>query len=215
MNRDHIVCEDAVSAWFQAIAQHGWRAASLRHAAALSGLSAQDIQRFAADKLDALSIFQGKVAKDSARAAAGEGAGMGSVRDRLFDGLMQGFDVLQSERAAVLALWTSRDPAVFAIAIGRAGSGVRRLASAAGCDTKGVRGQVRLAALAALCAKAFDTWRSDISPDMQATMAEIDRMLAKAEQAETEGFSLALVGLSGLPNPFDRARRSSPGPRSE
>jgi len=195
-----------VAAWLAAIAEQGWHDATLHRAAELSGLPSAAIISGAGDRLEAVSLFQDWAAREAAVAAAGDG----TVRERLFDGMMRGFDVLQEHREAVLRLWKSRDPGLFALAIGRAGPGLRRLAIAAGADVGGVRGQLRLLALAGLGARAFDAWSRDESPDMSATMAELDRLLEKAEQAETEGFSLGLVGLSGLPNPFDRARRSSP-----
>jgi len=197
-----------VAAWLAAIAEQGWHDATLHRASELSGLSSAAIIGGAGDKLDAVSQFQDWAAREAAEIAAV--AGDGTVRERLFDGMMRGFDMLQEHREAVLRLRKCRDPGLFALAIGRAGPGLRRLAAAAGADVGGVRGQLRLLALAGLGAKAFETWSTDESPDMAATMAELDRLLGKAEQAETEGFNLGLVGLSGLPNPFDRARRSSP-----
>ncbi len=154
----------------------------------------------AGDKFDALAAFQEHVATEATNGARGSG----STRERLFDGLMQGFDALQAERAAVLAVWKSRDPGVAALIAGRAGWQLRRLATAAGVDVSGVRGQVRLAALAALALKAFGTWRQDEAADMSGTMAELDRLLDKAERAETQGLSADLIGLPGLSSLGDR-----------
>ena len=120
------------------------------------------------------------------------------MRERLFDGLMRGFDALQGRRGAALAIWNSRDPGVTLLLAGRAGLHLRRLAMAAGADVSGVRGQLRLAALGALCLQAFTAWRADESADMAATMAELDRLLERAERAETEGLTPDLIGLPGL-----------------
>jgi hypothetical protein len=98
----------------------------------------------------------------------------------------------------VLAIWGSRDPGVLVLLAGRGGLHVRRLAQAAGMAIDGPRGQLRLAGLAALIAQAFAAWRRDDSADMAATMAELDRLLERAERAETEGLSPDLVGLPGL-----------------
>ncbi len=206
-----IVRNDAVAAWLAAIAEQGWQDASLDRAAALSGIAAADIIRQAGDKVEAVALFQERVARESAAAAAGEG----SVRERLFEGLMRGFDLLQEQRAALLKMRASRDPGLMALVAGRSGTGLRRLAVAAGAETEGVGGKLRQLALAAIGAKALDAWVKDESADLSATMAELDRLLVKAERAETEGFSLDLVGLSGLPNPFDRGPRSLPDPRPE
>jgi len=196
----------AMSGWLGAIAEVGWGKASVDRAAAGSGLSEAEILRDVGDRVDAVVAFLQSVANEAASVAAGPGG----TRSRLFDGVMQGFDGLQARRKAVLKLWDSRDPGLLALAAGLAPLALRRLAVAAGVDVRGLQGQLRLLALAALVGKAFAIWREDESNDMAATMAEVDRLLAKAEKAETEGFSPALVGLSGWSNPFDRARRSLP-----
>ncbi len=184
----------ARDAWLAAIAARGWRHADLDEAASLSGLPADTLRAFG-DRIDALVALQDHVA---AEAAAGAAEAQGTVRDRLFDGLMRGFDAAQQARAAVLAIWASRDPGVFVLLGGRAGLHVRRLALASGIDVDGVRGRLRLAALSGLVAQAFAAWRRDESADMSATMAELDRLLERAERAETEGVSPDLVGLPGL-----------------
>lgn len=188
------VSSRAVDAWMSAVAAHGWRGATLEQAALVSGLAADDL-RGAGDRIDALAAFQDRVAAEAALGASQTG---GSVRDCLFDGLMRGFDSAQTHRAAVLAIWSSRDPGVALLLSGRAGLHVRRLALAAGIDVSGVRGQLRLAGLAGLIAQAFAAWRGDESADMAATMAELDRLLERAERAETEGLSPDLIGLPGL-----------------
>ena len=124
---------------------------------------------------------------------------------------MRGFDTLQVNRAAVLAIWRSRDPGVALLLGSRAGLHVRALAQAAGANVSGVRGQLRIAALGALCLQAFRSWTADESADMSATMAELDRLLERAEKAELEGVTPDLIGLPGLTSvlsrlPFGRRR---------
>lgn len=201
----------ARAGWLAAIAEQGWRRASLADAARLSGLTEDEVRTQAGDRVDALAALQDRVAAEAASGAAESG---GSVRDRLFDGLMRGFDAAQEERAAVLAIWNSRDPGVLLLLAGRGGLHLRRLAQAAGADVQGPRGQFRLAGLTALIAQAFATWRADDSADMSATMAELDRLLDRAERAETEGLSPDLLGLPGLSSLFSRLpwRRGSGDP---
>lgn len=216
------VPDRAVEGWIAAIGEKGWRGAGPADAARLSGLSAEEVRTSARDRIDALAALQDRIAAEAAAGAAEAG---GSVRDRLFDGLMRGFDAAQAARPAVLAIWGSRDPGVLLLLGGRGPLHVRRLAQAAGVAVEGVRGQLRLAALGALIAQAFATWRRDASPDMAATMAELDRLLERAERAETEGLSPDLVGLPGLSalvsrlgvqrGTGDRAPRPSGDPAAE
>jgi hypothetical protein len=214
----------AWAAWLAAIARDGWQGVTLESAAALAGLPPARLIADVGDRTDAVAAFAAHVAAE-AQAGAAEGAGGAlSTRDRLFDGLMRGFDALQAERDAVLALWNSRDPGVAALVLGLAGPSLRRLASAAGVPAGGLRGPLRQLALGALLLKLFDSWRRDDSPDMAATMAELDRLLTRAERAETEGLSPDLLGLPGLGPIVDRlgfrrgrddqAPPPSPGPGS-
>lgn len=215
--------EPALNAWLAEIAHSGWRKASREGAAEACGLASEELIEALGDRFDALAAFQDLVAQEAALgAASGE-----SVRERLFDGMMQAFDLLQAHRAAVLAVWHSRDPGVAALVAGRAGLHLRRLAVASGIDVGGVRGRLRLAALSVLAWQAFAAWRADESPDMAVTMAELDRLLLRAERAETEGFSPDLLGLPGVTALFDRLRLRpqrgrdgqalppSPGPSAE
>lgn len=181
--------------WLSAIAEMGWRRAGFDDAARHAGLAADEIRTHAGDRVDALAALQDHVAAEAATGAAEAG---GTVRDRLFDGLMRGFDAAQAQRGAVLAVWASRDPAVLVLLAGRGSLHVRRLAQSAGVDISGARGRLRLAGLTALIAQAFAAWRRDDSPDMSATMAELDRLLDRAERAETDGISPDLLGLPGL-----------------
>jgi hypothetical protein len=198
----------ARDAWLAAIGANGWSKATLEDAARLSGLSADAVAAACGDRFDAVAALQDHVATEAAMGAAEAG---GSVRDRLFDGFMRGFDALQPQRAAVLAIRSSRDPGVAMLLAGRAGLHVRRLAMAAGIETGGFRGQARMAALAGLALKAFEGWRQDESADMAATMAELDRLLERAERAEREGLSPDLLGLPGLTSLLGRlpGRRAS------
>ncbi len=205
--------EQALEGWLAAISDAGWRKATLEAAAAASGLEPSELIAALGDRFDALAAFQDRVAQEAALGCASGS----NVRERLFGGMMQGFDLLQAHRGAVLALARSRDPGVAALVAGRAGLNVRRLALAAGMDVSGVKGHLRLAALASICWQAFTAWREDNSADMAGTMAGLDRLLASAERAETEGFSPDLLGLPGLTALFDRLRLPRllrPGQRS-
>ena len=184
----------ANAAWLRAIAKHGWRDVSVDSAAALSGMSAEALIALAGDKFDAVAAFHDRLSQEAAKGAAVPG----SARDRLFDGLMRAFDVLQEHRDAVLALWNSRDPGLAIMILGRSRARLRRLAGAAGVQSDGWRGELRLAVLAGIIAKTFATWRADDSADMAATMSELDHLLARAERVETEGMSPNLLGVPGL-----------------
>ena len=188
-------------AWLAEIAAVGWRKARAAGAAARADVSEELLRRTLGERSDAVAALQADVARAAVAAALEAG---GSVRDRLFDGLMAGFDRLQVNRPAVLLIWRSRDPVVGALLAARGLFDVRRLALAAGIEVRGVRGQLRLLGLAALCLQAFRAWSGDDSADMSATMAALDKLLERAETAEVEGPSPDLIGLPGLTSLLNR-----------
>ncbi len=53
---------------------------------------------------------------------------------------------------------------------------------AAGIDTGGYKGAIKIAGLTALYLKTLKTWREDDSEDMAKTMAELDKNLERSEQ---------------------------------
>lgn len=202
-----------VAAWLAVVARAGWQGATLAATAAEAGRPEAEVAAELGDGFDALAAFLDQVGSAAVAAAA---AASGPVRDRLFDGIMAGFDTLAPHRAAVEALVTSRDPGVWALAAARAGPAIRRLASAAGVDVTGLAGPARVAALAALAARAFHVWRRDQSPDMAATMAELDRLLARAaDLAEAGPAALIRRLFPAFPGRRDRAPGPAPDPAAE
>ncbi|WP_448579463.1 hypothetical protein [Thermaurantiacus sp.] len=201
----------ARDAWLAVIARDGWRAATIDLAAEEAGCSRQEIARKVADAVDALDLFLHEISGSALDAAAGA---EGSVRDRLFDGIMAGFDRLQAHRAAVEAMVTAKDPAVPALVALRAGPAIRRLAAVSGISTVGISGALRVAALSGLLARALHAWRKDESADMAATMAELDRLLDQAERAADEGVRALFPAFPGFGR-SDRAPGQAPDPQGE
>lgn len=200
--------DQAVRAWMMAIADHGWHGASLALAAQAAGLSRADIAGAVGDRHDALGQLMARAA-DAAFAGATVDGG---VRERLFDGLMAGLDVVQAERRAVLAVVDARDPGVGLMLAARTPAALRRIADAAGIDARGPRGAARMAGLLAVAVALARAWRDDDSPDMAATMAALDRLLERAEKAEVDGLSPSLLGLPAFPYPFRRVPEPAPDP---
>jgi hypothetical protein len=187
---------EAVAAFLRVVARDGWMATTPAAIARDAGIPLEQLLAEIGDPFDALAAFQEHVAREAMLGAASEG----SVRDRLFDGVMRGLDALQPHRGAVEALIAARDPGVLALAGAKAAAGARRLAAAAGVPVSGFAGPLRVAALSALFARVFAAWRRDETPDMAETMAELDRLLKDAERVAEGGLSEALrIALPAFP----------------
>ncbi|MDE2319635.1 MAG: TetR family transcriptional regulator [Rhodospirillales bacterium] len=107
----------------------------------------------------------------------------GSVRDKLFDILLRRFDYLQPRRAGVVALMRVLPfcpPLALALAEMNLAS-MGWLLEGAGVDATDIGGALRKRGLLAVWLYGLRAWAQDESPDLTATMAAVDKALAKAE----------------------------------
>lgn len=176
---------ELVDAAFALGAEKGWRHVSAAAAARHAGL----------DLAAARGRFPctGAILKafgEQADAAALHGAlAEGSVRDRLFDILLRRFDFLQTHRAGVLALMKFL-PACppLALALARLNlASMGWLLEGAGVDATGLRGGLRKRGLLLVWACGLQAWARDESEDLSATMAAVDKALARAEGLAARG----------------------------
>ena len=101
-------------------------------------------------------------------------------RDLLFDVLMTRFDVLAPHKAALKSM-AQAGAADLALA-GPLLASQHWMLQAAGIDTSGPGGAVRVAGLAGIYASVFRTWLEDDDPGQARTMAVLDRRLRRAER---------------------------------
>jgi AcrR family transcriptional regulator len=107
----------------------------------------------------------------------------GSARDRLFDVLMRRFDALVPYRPAIARIVgdQARDPLAALCGLAGLARSMACMLEAAGLSTTGIRGALRVKALSATYLGTLRVWLSDESPDLAATMAALDRHLARLE----------------------------------
>jgi AcrR family transcriptional regulator len=179
--------ERVIDAVLALTARDGWRAASLPAIAAEAGVGLGALYDRFPDKPAILAALIRRVDRAMLTSggdgpAEGNGPAEGSPRDRLFDVVMRRFETLQTMRPSITAIVAGVDPASAARALS---AGVRSLAwmlEAAGLDSTGVIGRLRVAGLATVYARAFRAWLDDDGADLGKTMAALDRGLAQAER---------------------------------
>ena len=107
-----------------------------------------------------------------------------SPRDRLFDLMMERFDVLNENRAAIVSILNAFrfDPKQAVISLPHLGRSMSWMLEAAGLETGGIKGAAKVLGLTALYLKVLRTWKDDDTEDMSATMAALDKSLSHAEE---------------------------------
>jgi len=133
------------------------------------------------DKADIMAAYGRRVDQETlASSATGDDE---SPRDRLFAVLMDRFDVLNRDRAAVLSILGSfkSDPAQAAITLPHLARSMAWMLEGAGIPAKGWRGAAYVAGLSALYLFVLRTWVEDEGGDLPKTMAALDSALNRAE----------------------------------
>lgn len=106
-------------------------------------------------------------------------------RDRLFDVIMERFDILNEDRAAILSIAKSfcSDPRGAFSGLPHLGQSMVSMLDIAKIDGAGPRGMLTAFGLTGVYLYALKTWRDDESPDMGKTMVALDKALERAESA--------------------------------
>jgi ubiquinone biosynthesis protein COQ9 len=135
-------------------------------------------------------------------------------RDLLFDVLMTRFDVLAPHKAALKSMAQSGGDVAL---LGPLLASQHWMLEAAGIDSSGAAGALRIAGLTAIYASVFRTWLADDDPGHAQTMAALDRRLRRGERTlkNVEGAAerlqrLATAAPAALRSLFERARKGRP-----
>jgi AcrR family transcriptional regulator len=125
-------------------------------------------------------------------------------RDVLFDVLMTRFDVLAPYKPALKSM--ARSGADLSL-VGPLLSSQNWMLQAAGIDTSGPGGALRIAGLAGVYASVFRTWLEDDDPGHARTMAALDRRLRRGERTlrTVDGAASALHRFATDPAGFVRS----------
>lgn len=165
---------------FAMAGEQGWARVSIAEAARRGGLPL-DQARSRFPGRAALLLRFGTMAD---QAALTDLPAEDSVRDRLFHVVMRRLDVMQAHRAGVLALLRALpfDPPLALLLACASRRSLRWLAQAAGVDTSGLRGELRVKGLMGVWLWTLRAWQADETQDLSHSMAALDTALARAER---------------------------------
>lgn len=169
-----------ISASFAIAAKDGWISLSIPAAAREAGVPLAEARaRFPSKR--ALALRFGTMLDQRALAIVSED---GTVRDRLFDMLMERYEAMRPHRAGIISLLRSLpfDPC-FAVEMACATRrSMRWMLDAAGVPTGGPRGALRVTGLVMVWTWVMRAFERDESEDLSATMAALDKALGRADE---------------------------------
>lgn len=186
-----------VAAALDLAAQRRWDEVTFVDIAEAAGVNLMELRREVSSKGEILTAFS-RIIDDEILAKAARPVPGQSKRDSLFEVVMSRFDALQPYKAALMSIAASRtaDP-MFVRSFLTSQAWMLR---AAGVETEGVGGGIRVAGLASIYASVFKTWLEDNDPGLARTMAVLDRRLRRGERTlgSIEGACESLSRLAGL-----------------
>lgn len=105
------------------------------------------------------------------------------IKDRLFEVLMERFDVLNEYRDGFKSIISSMkcDPRAAVISFPHIGKSMSFMFELAKVEISGIKGAIKIAGLTAIYLNSIRVWMNDDSSDMAKTMACLDTGLSKAE----------------------------------
>ena len=183
-SNDKSIKDRVIDAALSLASIQGWESCTVRDIAEEAKVSLEEFYDHFDEKSDVLVAY-GKRIDRAVLAAFAELDYESKARDRLFDILMERFDLANRDRAAVLSILQSfkLDPKQALISCPHLGQSMTRMLEAAGLDTSGWRGAARVTGLTTLFMCVLRVWMKDESEDMSETMAALDKGLSRVESA--------------------------------
>lgn len=170
--------EKIVNAALRLAASRGWTGLSLAEIAKAAKVGLSDLSQHFSSKAQILAAYGRRIDEQVLREASPEDMAGETAQDRLFDVLMMRFDALADHKDALkrISADLTRDPLAAAPLARPALQSMGWMLEAAGIDSSGIAGAVRVRGLALIWAAAFRVWLQD-SEDQSKTMAELDKRL--------------------------------------
>ncbi len=170
------ILDRAAACALELAADRPWGEISLRDIARAAGVSFAELYA-RADGKDALLNHLSRQA-DAAALKSGEADESAEPHDRLFEAVMARLEAMAPHRDALIAIARAEGPLALLPRLPRT---AKALLEAAGIDTGGARGALRLAGMTRVWGRTLQVWRDDQGA-LNRTMAEIDKQLRTLNQ---------------------------------
>ena len=106
------------------------------------------------------------------------------VHDRLIDNILKRFDILEQDKQAIISIVkdTKFDPLANLFLAPKLFNSMAQTLEKSGINSSGLVGMMRIKGVTVIYLMAFNIWMHDNSPDLEKTMAFLDRRLKQAVQ---------------------------------
>ncbi len=168
-----------LTAALRCAATKSWGALTLLDIAEAAGVQLGELRQEFDSKSEMVAAVVRSVDDEVLRRTPRRAEGQG-VRDVLFDVIMTRFDVLAPHKSALKSIHAA-GAADIALARPILGS-MHWMLQAAGIDTEGHTGRMRVLGLTTVYASVFRVWLDDDDPGHARTMAALDRRLRQGER---------------------------------
>ncbi|MCB1680530.1 MAG: TetR family transcriptional regulator [Rhodospirillales bacterium] len=165
--------------------EKGWADVTLRDVAERSGVSLPELYEHFEDRYDILCALGRMIDRKVLEGMSSGTHDETPMRERLFDLLMDRFEVLNNYREGIKAILKSfrAEPKLAVLQMPHLCRSMSWMLEAAGSDANGLTGAVKVAGLTGIYVKVLRVWCEDESPDLSKTMAALDQALGRAEAA--------------------------------
>ena len=172
-----------VDALMELAAERRWEDITLSDIALRAGMSLADFRDHFPSKGAVLAGFVRRIDRIVLEGTTGDLAGE-TAKERLFDVLMRRIDALKPYRDALQTVsdWVRGDLLGSASMNGVMVNSMRFMLEAAGIESEGPVGTLKLQGLAMAWNRVLDTWFEDDDPGLSATMAALDRELTRGDR---------------------------------
>ncbi|WP_051955803.1 TetR/AcrR family transcriptional regulator [Beijerinckia mobilis] len=169
-----------IDALLELAGERRWEDITLSDIAARANVTLSEFRDAFPSKGAILAAFSRKIDKIVLDASTDELLGE-STKERLFDVLMRRFDAMAPYKLGLEGIheWVKRDPLAAAALNGVAINSMRFMLEAAGIDSEGPVGVLKLQGLVLAWARILPVWFRDDDPGLAKTMAVLDRELQR------------------------------------
>ncbi|MEO0393356.1 MAG: TetR/AcrR family transcriptional regulator [Pseudomonadota bacterium] len=194
-------------------AENDWSTISLDEIAMLSDVPLIDLKRHFASRHEILVALARQVDAD-VLATAGDDLVDETVRDALFDLLMQRFDALEPYKPGLKRILAEarKRPDIMLPVLPQLARSMTAMLEASGQPAQEIRESARVAGLSLIWLSTMRVWIDDETADQSKTMAALDKSLSQAEtlaNSVNDGPGAFIRSMIGVLRPQDRQEAST------